>query len=233
MSGLWLVSYLALWGLVIILSILVLGCLQQIGLLQRQVVQKLGKPETSPPPVEHDGPPIGSRLPDLVLETINDFGTFTLSNAEQHSGILVVFLSSLCESCQHVVDPLNALVASQKRTERVVVLLRADDQGCRAFLSVFPLHLPVVCDSTRAITQGFDVHANPFGLLYDASGILIRKGILMRADDLRALFGDEGMDQRTREHIFPPPKTVDTSVAAEAENLVGAPDEKESMLDRT
>jgi hypothetical protein len=83
------------------------------------------------------------------------------------------------------------------------------------------------------ISKEFDIHANPFGLLYDASGILIRKGRLLRAEDLRALFGDEEVDQRTREHIFPPPKATDTSVAAEAENRVGgALQEKAPMFDR-
>ena len=229
MTGLWLVSYLVLWVLVVVLSILVVGCLQQIGLLQRQLEPQPAKTGTPILSVEHDGPPIGARLPDLVFETINGFGTFTLSSSENQRGCLVVFISSLCESCQHLVDLLNALVESQNHTERVIVLVRSDDQGCRAFLNVFPLHMPVFCDSTRTITMGFDVHTNPFGLLYDASGALIRKGIVMGAEDLRALFGDAVVAQRAREHIFPLPTLDDTSMIAEAENLVGAPHEKDSL----
>ncbi len=212
MTGFWLGSYLVLWGVVVILCILVVGCLQQIGLLQRQLGQQPAEPATPPPSVEHDGPPIGSHLPELVLETINDFGTLTLASTEQLGGILVIAMSPLCESCQHVVEPLNALVEQRRGAERVIVLLRADDQGCRAFLSVFPLHMPVVCDNTRTITQGFAIHGNLFGLLYDASGLLVRKGIVMQAEDLRVLLGEEVQDQGTYEHIFPPPKIARTSM---------------------
>ena len=84
----------------------------------------------------------------------------------------------MCEACQHIVEPLNTLVEDVARAVHPVVIVRADEQGCRAFLSVFPLDMPVVCDSDRTITMGLDVHRTPFGLLYDEHGTLIRKGLL-------------------------------------------------------
>ncbi len=203
MTGLWLASYLVLWGLVIILCLLILGCLQQIGLLQRRIEGVSLNPEVLLPTIEDDGPPIGSSFPELAAETISKSGTVSLTAGDQHKGTLLVFISPLCETCQHLVDPLNAFVEKHESSERVVVILHADEQGCQAFLGIFPLRVPTICDSTHAITRQFDVHASPCGLLYDANGFLIRKGRPMRPEDLRALLGDQTVGQAARSRIFP------------------------------
>lgn len=102
-----------------------------------------------------------------------------------------MFMSTMCASCQMMVDPINLLIASELYRGRVVVILRADDHACQAFLKVFPLHVPVVQDRDGLITQGFEVHHNPFGLLYDTKGILIGKGVIARNEELLALVGEK------------------------------------------
>src|SRR5579885_317948 len=130
MSGAWLVSYLILWGLVVVLAFLVFGCLQQLGILQRRTEGHSVNTDDSVPTLEKDGPTIGSPLPDIVAESMNGFGKL-ISSSEK--GTLLMFMSPLCESCQHVVDPLNTLVEKQEYSGQVIVILRADEQGCRAF----------------------------------------------------------------------------------------------------
>jgi methylamine dehydrogenase accessory protein MauD len=204
MTGLWLASYLILWGLVVVLCLLLIGIMRQLGLIQRQLDSLLPQSQEGIPPLEYDGPVIGSPIPNLEVGTINGFGTLTQPKLGDGSKTLFVFMSPMCETCQHMVEPLNVLATDTVRAVRPLVIMRADEQGCRAFLSVFPLHLPVVCDSDRSITMGLDVHRTPFGLLFDEQGDLIRKGLLEGHEDVLALLGDASVPVIAQAHVFPP-----------------------------
>jgi AhpC/TSA family len=188
MTGLWLVSYIVLWLLVGGLCLITTGLLQQLGLLQRQLEQRdselTTEKKTLHPALEDDGPAIGSTLPPLTAISINGFGSLTFPFVSTEGYSLLVFLSPLCESCQHVVESLNMLVKDDTNAREVIAIMRADEQACRSFSSVFPLRLPVICDSKRTITMDFNVHHAPFGLLYDVHGVLIRKGGIKSEKDL-------------------------------------------------
>ncbi|HLX56642.1 MAG TPA: hypothetical protein VKR83_06435 [Ktedonobacteraceae bacterium] len=205
MTGLWLASYLALWGLVVVLCLLLIGILRQLGLLYHQLAARPPQPqgESSIPALEEDGPTIGSPLVDLEVSTINGFGTLTPATPREGGSTLLVFMSPMCEACQYIVEPLNALAEDAARPVHLAVIMRADEQACRAFLSVFPLHLPVVCDRDRTITMGLDIHRTPFGLLYNEQGTLIRKGLVEGQEDLLALFGDGSAPVNAQAHVFP------------------------------
>jgi methylamine dehydrogenase accessory protein MauD len=205
MTGLWLVSYLVLWGLVVVMGLFLVGILGQLGLVYRRLDSVLAPSQEggSIPALENDGPVIGSPIAELDAVTINGFGTVALPKVSQGSSTLLVFMSPMCETCQHLVEPLNVLVADAKRSVHPIVIMRADEQACRAFLGVFPLHMPVICDSDRSITMGLDVHRTPFGLLYDGHGTLIRKGLIEGSEDLLALFGDTSVSVSAQEHVFP------------------------------
>jgi hypothetical protein len=205
MTALWLASYLVLWGLVVVLCLFLIGILRQLGLLYRQLELRPPQPqgESSIPALEHDGPSIGSPIVDLQADTINGFGILTQAMLREHGTTLLVFMSPMCETCQHIGEPLNALAADAARTVRPVVIMRADEQACRAFLSVFPLHMPVVCDRDRTITMGLDIHRTPFGLLYDEHSTLIRKGLLEGYEDLLALLGDGSVPGTAQANVFP------------------------------
>jgi methylamine dehydrogenase accessory protein MauD len=205
MTGLWLASYLVLWGLVVVICLLLIGILRQLGLTQRQLESHLPQlsEEGSIPALEHDGPGLGSPLADLKVGTINGFGTVSAVTQHGNRTLLLVFMSPMCETCQHIVDPLNALVEDAVHTLRAAVIMRGDEQACQAFLSVFPLHMPVVCDHDRTITMGLGIHRTPFGLLYDEHGILIRKGVLEGQEDILALLGDGSVSDTAKAHVFP------------------------------
>jgi methylamine dehydrogenase accessory protein MauD len=205
MTGLWLVSYLVLWVLVVVLCFFLVGILRQLGLLHRQLEYRplQSEGEDSIPLLEQDGPTIGSPLTNLEVDTINGYGRLTTAMLRDRGLMLLVFMSPMCETCQHIVEPLNTLAADAARTIPMAVIMRADEHGCRAFLSVFPLHMPVVCDRESAITMGFDIHRTPFGLLYDEQGILIRKGVLEGHEDVLALLGDRSVSLTAQAHVFP------------------------------
>src|ERR1019366_4237794 len=199
MTGLWLVSYIFLWLVVGILCLITIGLLQQLGLLQRQLEQHGSEPTTEEtllhPALEDDGLAIGSTLPQLTANSINGFGSLTFPFPSLEGYSLLVFLSPLCEPCQHIVEPLNMLVKEAVNTGKVIVIMRADEQACRSFISIFPLNLPVICDNERTITMDFNVHHAPFGLLYDAQGVLVNKGGVKNREDLLNLLRNEVVPQ--------------------------------------
>lgn len=211
MSGWWLVTYLALWVLVVVLCLFVLGILRHIGFSGHPTAAD----EPLSPDLEHDGPSIGSFMPPLTFDTVNGFGAISLAELIHQSKVLVVFMSPLCKGCQETVDPLNAIADDTAARVYPVVLMRADEQACDAFLRLFPLRMPVVCDAGRLATRGFDAHRTPFGLLYDEEGVLVRKGTFeFGRDDLRALLGDLDAPSSSRERMFP---SVPRDILARAE----------------
>lgn len=207
MTGLWLASYLVLWVVVVVVCFLLIGILRHLGFIQRQLDVQVQPSEPQDdgtiPALELDGPPVGSPLMNLEVETINKTGHLKLMALHEDRPLLVMFMSPLCETCQHIVEPLNALVTDVSYGVRPTVIMRGDEQMCRAFLSVFPLHMPVVCDKERTITKGFGIHHTPFGLLYDVHGTLIRKGLVGDEDDLLALLGDTSVPETAQSHVFP------------------------------
>lgn len=196
LSTLWLVSYILLWVLVLGLLLLMVGLLQQMGLVQRQLAQlRVGTPNPDPadltvPEPRDDGPHIGTTLPELTFETINGFGPLQLAHSHNGDETLLIVLSPLCETCQGIVAFLNSIVDNGIFHGTVGVFMNSDEQACQAFLSLFPLHLPVVCDSTREIIMSFKVHNIPFGLLYDSRGTLKAKGVVGNRDELLTLLKD-------------------------------------------
>lgn len=182
------------------------GALRQIGMLRLRLEGAPAAIGADLPPLPKDGPEVGSAVPELVLETVNGHGSVSLAGAPGRP-LLLLFLSPMCETCQHVVGPLNEL-ADAGSAIRPVVVMRADEYGCRSFDSVFPLRAPVICDSNRDITPRFGIHRNPFGILYDGDGALIREGTILGDDHLRALLGDASAPESVKEHIFPWPESA-------------------------
>ncbi len=221
MSGFWLISYVCLWIVVVILCLLVTGLLQQLGSIQHhiqnwksdQADDSSEVPEgavlSAPPLISEDGPDIGSSIPELTLEVYNDKSTLTPTSWYNEYGTLVMLMTPMCESCQHLVDPLNQLRDHHVFKGRVIVILRADEGACQAFLSVFPLHVPVVCDRDHTISMGFGIHHIPFGLLYDAQGKLARKGNILTYEALLALLGDPSVSLEAFARIYPPLSTLE------------------------
>jgi hypothetical protein len=194
-TGFWLLSYLALWGLVALLALLLVGVLRQLGALHLRLAalsqSPAGQSDQSEvlPPLEQDGPPLGAPLPDWA-RTVTEEARDTEEDWSGRRSILLMFLSPMCETCQHVVDPLNEVAVDPTYDTRPIAVIRADRPAYEAFLNVFPLHLPTLRDSDQTLTMELGVHRAPFGLLYDQEGALVRKGLIEGRDDLLALLAE-------------------------------------------
>src|SRR5947209_5438932 len=127
MTGLWLVSYLVLWGLVVVMGLFLVGILRQLGLVYRQLDSHLtpSQESSSTPTLQSDGPVIGSPIPDLEASTINGFGILTPVVLHERDRRLLVFMSPMCKTCQHIVEPLNALASDAAHAVHPIVIMRA------------------------------------------------------------------------------------------------------------
>jgi hypothetical protein len=211
MSGLWLLGYVLLWGIVALMGLLLLGLLRQVGALNLRLAQPHGAHETDAaghagamPPLEQDGPVFGSPLPAWAGDVAGWTDESDAGGGAAEASTLLMFLSPLCETCQHVVEPLNELAADTDCGVRPAAIIRADRMAYEAFLNVFPLHLPTLRDSDRTLTMELGVHRAPFGLLYDRDGRLVAKGLIEDGDDLMALIGaapDETLGEASRAKI--------------------------------
>lgn len=212
MTGWWLASYMVLWGAVVLMGLFLLGTLREVGALRRRAAG------TNPAvvPLAEDGPRIGSFMPDLVVDSINGHGVVALREPRGDTGMLLVFMSPMCEGCQHVIDPLNAVLRDPGRRVRVLGIMRGDESACKSFLGLFPLLAPVVRDELSAITRDLGVHRNPLGLLYDEHGTLVRKGAIVDGDDVAALLGSVSVPASSLANVYPKPAPLHAAGLSDA-----------------
>lgn len=211
MTGWWLASYVALWVVVALVLVLQVGVLRELGMLRRK-----NEPETPrrrvTPPIDEDGPGIGSRMPDLTVEIL-DGGTLSLRAYADGTPALVVCMAPLCEGCQLIVDSLHALLAERPRDLRAVAIMRGNADACRSFMSVFRLQMPVIVDPQGDATRAFNIHSSPCGLLYDDRGALVRQGVIVYREDLAALMGDPTVPEKALANVYPRPQAASSAGA--------------------
>jgi hypothetical protein len=214
LSGFWLVSYAALWVVVIGILLFELAIVRELALLRHSGrARPSGQPQL--PTVESDGPEVGSALPDIVGPTANGYGNVSLRRLARHSDTLVAFISPMCEACQDAVGHLNVVSRTMASTLGVLVVMRGNRQACYSFLNLFPIDAPVLLEADQEDDAQFKVQNNPFALLYDDGGRLIRKGFVGDSDDIQALLGNSAASERALGNVHPRPSGTD-GVPAEA-----------------
>lgn len=193
MSGWWVASYFGLWGVVVVMVALQVGTLRELGML-RQGDRSRARRRAEGARGE-SGPELGSPVPSLDIDSANGYGPIQLRGVERRARTLLMFLTPTCESCQRLVDPLNALTKVEGDGLNAVVILSGQETACHSFLKLFPLHMPVVVDAGHAIALEHGALSSPLGLLYDEKGVLVRKSSVTTDDELVTLVaGSEPTD---------------------------------------
>lgn len=191
MTGFWLGSYVVLWILQVSSVAAIIATMRQVGLLRIELAlhppsETAGR--STMPSVESDGPELGSSMSPMILTTIDG----KLLKLPLNRPTLLTFMSAICPGCQKAIKPLNSLADDEARGVQPVVILRAEEETCLAFLAIFELRVPVICDDRR-LTMEFSVHRNPFALLYNREGTLVRKAIVEEEAHIQALMRDQSI----------------------------------------
>ena len=172
-----LVSNLLLWGLVILLTVMVLALARQVGVLNDRVAPAGALTPTSGPKIGEITEEIGTT--DLEGNTINIGGTSTASS------VLVLFISPTCPVCKTLVPTAISLSNHEQ-----IDLIFASDGGSifehQTYVKDLALdNFPYVLSESLGIHYG--VSKLPFALLIDDNGILSGKGLVNTREHLESL----------------------------------------------
>lgn len=170
MTGIWLVSYIALWILFLVVAILLLSVLHNLGAIYDLL------PEREPAPTKLEADDI---LPEIELVTLSSGQKTLISDFE---GVKTAFsiVSSGCSSCVDFLeginngsdpDPLDPTVR-----QRVLIGLGDDEWITRMIREVnLPPDLPILLDRDRGVVETWGISATPATVIVDNNLRVVRQ----------------------------------------------------------
>jgi methylamine dehydrogenase accessory protein MauD len=192
MGTIWLISYFVLWGLVIVLSFLLLGTLRSLALQGWRLDQLEA---TMPSRVGRSGLKPGRKAPNFTLSTIEG-KEVSLSDYRGRS-VLVVFVQPACGPCSSVVPALNRVEASGEA--QVLVINRADPERARQWAEATGATFPVLIQENLDVSRRYEMFATPFAFLIDQHGTIVSNGIVNNRQHVRFLFS--AAEEWSREEV--------------------------------
>jgi methylamine dehydrogenase accessory protein MauD len=178
MHGIWLLTYLALWGLVALLILAVVALARQIGLIHRRVGPAGAR-------MERDGPSIGDSVPELQAAGL--YGEDVVLGASMGKETLLAFISPGCPSCEGLASALRSLWRSDRKALQVIVVsVSGDEKASRAFAERHDL-MGIPFAVSRDVASRYKVGAPPYALLIDKHRNLVAKGVVNHMEHLESL----------------------------------------------
>lgn len=166
MEGIWLVSYIVLWILVLGLALLVLLLYRQFGLMY------LGTAEG----VSRDGLQKGTRAPDFTLT--DQHGTAHRLSSYRGRPVLLLFGSPHCSPCRTLLPQLQDW-ARNRRDVAVLWLNASSREESLRFVSDTGMALPVLpFPPDNNLMDQFKVRVTPFLFMLDEQGVVRSKGLV-------------------------------------------------------
>ena len=166
MNGIWLASYLILWIVVVIETVLLVGVLRQMG----NILLKFDKvviPDTS-----EEGIPISKSVPSLVEQLSNRGMTL-----EAEKPLLLVFISPGCPGCDDLIPAIKEFELDQGRNFNIVfVSMEPSNPDQYSFISGNGLTSPIIYLHGIEIALLCKVRSTPYILLFDENNVLRAKG---------------------------------------------------------
>lgn len=208
MNGIWLISYLALW-VVVLFSLLALFVLaRQIGLLHRRFGPANAR-------MENEGLEIGEVAPELNAFDLQ--GQEVSLGSKRGKETLFVFMSATCPACQELAPALRSISASERGSlEVVVVSLDSDEAKNRDFVARHKLEkIPYVV--SQGLSLQYKVFAPPYGLLIDKHGVVRAKGVVNHLEHLESLINAADSGYPSMESWAQSRRTADTLVKVGSE----------------
>lgn len=178
MSGIWLVSYLALWLLALLLLLAVFTMARQIGLLHTRLGPSGAR-------MTNAGPEIGDMAPQLTVLDLD--GQEMLLGGLRERPLLMLFITSACTTCVSLAPSIRALWNSDRRNlDVLLVSLFSTGEAAREFARRYKL-APIPCTTSEVVGFDYKVLAPPYGILVDVDGVVRAKGIVNNNEHLESL----------------------------------------------
>ncbi len=185
MEGTMLVSYVILWVLVIILSLLVFALARQVGVLHERVAPAGALMPTN-------GPKVGEMTEAMSVTDLQ--GDAVAIGGADSAGLatLILFISPTCPVCKSLVPVARSLVSYEGRRMRLVFASDGDKiEQHLAYVGDLDIKdYPYVV--SQALGLAFAVSKLPFAVLVGSDGTLQSKGLVNSREHLESLV--ESMD---------------------------------------
>lgn len=172
-KGWWLVSYVALWGVVVVLGTLVVALARQVGVLHMRLGPR-GALE-----VDAEGPPLGEMPPMIEL---SDLDGRPLAVGGPGDPTFLLFVSPGCPICREVLPGVPA-VAREGSLRPVVVVDDADPAALVAYRDGQTVTVAAGPDAARL----YDVPGTPYAVVLDQVGVVRAKGTVNTLEQMEGL----------------------------------------------
>jgi methylamine dehydrogenase accessory protein MauD len=171
MTPWWLLSYVALWLVVLWLGFLLLGALRALGLLRWRLEQLEA---TTPTRTGRGGLKPGKKAPDFTLPCVSG-GEVSLHDFAGRR-VFLVFTMSGCKPCHRIIPELNKL---QRRGEVQVLVVNNGELGAtRQWADEAGVGFPALAQQQFSVSRRYEMYATPFAFLIDERGVIASKGII-------------------------------------------------------
>ncbi|HEY0068491.1 MAG TPA: redoxin domain-containing protein [Chloroflexia bacterium] len=172
MEGIWLVSYIVLWLVVLALLVLVILLYRQLGIMY------LGSAEG----VSRDGLEPGTQAPDFSLT--DQYGNIQRPGDYRGRPLLLLFGSPHCGPCQVLLPELHAWAADHPEVGVLWLNSASPEENARyasekGAILPMPAHTP-----GDGVVERFKVRVTPFLFFLDEQGIVRAKGLANTRDAL-------------------------------------------------
>lgn len=184
MSGIFVVSYVALWALVVVLAVLVVLMYRHFGMMSMGTLEG----------VQRDGLPLGTPAP--TIGGIAADGTDKAWEPRTGRPQLLLFAAPDCEPCATVM-PLVSKMATSPAGEGIdftAVVPGPRAEVIRMAQLYDPPYLCFAEDGSGAFNR-FRVRVTPFGFVIGADGRVLSKGLCGDASRLKELFNAAGLSE--------------------------------------
>jgi methylamine dehydrogenase accessory protein MauD len=171
-------SYVLLWLLLIVMSVLVFLLYRQYGLMLMN--SRAG--------VERDGPALGSMAPRLSV--LGDDRSSVEGRIANGAPTLVLFAAPECQPCHEIVPHIDDLPTRLPKLDVVTVMAAGAGQSLE-FRAPKVGHL--LLDHDRETFSEWEVNVTPFAVVLDSDGKVLSKGLCNGPGELDALVGRAGL----------------------------------------
>lgn len=175
MSGPWLVSYIALWAVVLFQGVVIFLLLRQLGVIYLGTAQGVAR----------DGLALGQRAPDFTLPDLDGRPT-ALANFRGRP-LLLVFGSATCAPCRTLIPDLNVFARERRDGLRALFLCRGGAEEARRFANELDVQVPVAVHPDEQLPDQYKTRVTPFAFLIDGDGVIRAKGLANNREHLELL----------------------------------------------
>jgi methylamine dehydrogenase accessory protein MauD len=174
MSGWWVASYVALWGLVLVLVVLVVALARQVGVLHLRLGPR-GALE-----LDEEGPPLGE-APEVVSAL--DLEGRPVSVGGPGEQRLLLFVSPECPLCRQVLPSVPAVA----RGGRLAPVVISDDDGPDAVAAYRAAGVDVPVVAGPDVAERYQIPGTPYAVVMDLMGVVRAKGTVNNLEQMEGL----------------------------------------------